>query len=47
MTQLKQPYQELFDYLANELNVIAVQTQKREIEAILLSKHEQQITYEI
>lgn len=38
MTQLKQPYQELFDYLANELNAIATQTQMQEIEAIVLKK---------
>lgn len=39
----EQPYQELFDYLANELNVIATQTQMQEIEAIVINKHEQQI----
>ena len=38
---IEQPYQELFDYLANELNVIATQTQMQEIEAIMLSKHQQ------
>ena len=43
MTAVKQPYQELFDYLANELNVIATQTEMQEIEIIVLSKHEQQI----
>ena len=43
MTEAKQPYQELFDYLANELNAIATQTQMQEIEAIIISKHEQQI----
>jgi hypothetical protein len=34
----EQPYQELFDYLANELNVIALQTQMQEIEAIVMAK---------
>ena len=43
MTAVKQPYQELFDYLANELNVIATQTEMQEIEAIVMKKHEQQI----
>lgn len=43
MTEVKQPYQELFDYLSNELNCIATQTQMQEIEAIIISKHEQQI----
>jgi hypothetical protein len=31
-------YQELFNYLANELNVIATQTQMQEIEVIILKK---------
>ena len=35
--------QDLFDYLANELNTFATQTQMHEIERIVLSKHEQQI----
>ena len=43
MTPVKQPYQELFDYLANELNVIALITQMQEIEAIIMRKKEQQI----
>ena len=43
MTEVKQPYQELFDYLRNELDVIATQTEMQEIEAIIMSKHEQQI----
>lgn len=43
MTEAKQPYQELFDYLSNELNVIATQTQMQEIERIVLNKHEKQI----
>ena len=34
----EQPYQELFDYLANEFNVIALQTQMQEIEAIVIAK---------
>jgi hypothetical protein len=44
MTEVKQPYQELFDYLSNELNCIATQTEMQEIEAIVIRKqHEQQI----
>jgi hypothetical protein len=43
MTAVKQPYQELFDYLANELNVIALLTQMLEIEAIVNENHKQQI----
>jgi flagellar biosynthesis/type III secretory pathway protein FliH len=43
MTAIKQPYQELFDYLANELNVIALLTQMHEIEAIINENHKQQI----
>jgi len=31
-------YQDLFNYLANELNVIATQTQMQEIEEIILKK---------
>ena len=42
MTKVKQPYQELFDYLSNKLS-IATQTEMQEIEAIVMSKHEQQI----
>jgi hypothetical protein len=34
----EQPYQELFNYLANELNVIALETQMQEIEAIVMAK---------
>ena len=34
----EQPYQELFDYLSNELNVIALLTQMQEIEAIVMAK---------
>lgn len=41
MTAKKQ--QELLDYLANELNPFALQTQMQEIEAIVMSKLEQQI----
>jgi flagellar biosynthesis/type III secretory pathway protein FliH len=43
MTALKQPYQELFEYLINELNVIALLTQMHEIEAIINENHKQQI----
>jgi len=43
MTAVKQPNQELFDYLSNELNVIALLTQMHEIAAIVMSKHKQQI----
>jgi len=43
MTAVKQPYQELFDYLANELNVIALLTQMHEIEEIINDKQKQQI----
>jgi hypothetical protein len=43
MTAIKQPYKELYNYLSNELNVIATETQMQEIEAIFMSKHEQQI----
>ncbi len=35
--------QELFNYLSNELNVIATQTEMQEIESIIMSKHKQQI----
>lgn len=35
--------QELFNYLRNELNAIATQTEMQEIESIVMSKHEQQI----
>ena len=37
----EQPYQELFDYLANELNVIALLTQMQEIESIVMAKQKQ------
>jgi flagellar biosynthesis/type III secretory pathway protein FliH len=43
MTAVEQPYQELFDYLANELNVIALLTEMQEIEAIINENHKQQI----
>ena len=43
MTAVEQPYQELFNYLAKELNAIALQTQMQEIEAIVIKNHEQQI----
>jgi hypothetical protein len=43
MTAVKQPNQELFDYLAKQLNVIALQTEMQEIEAIVMMSHEQQI----
>jgi hypothetical protein len=43
MTTVEQPYQELFDYLAKQLNVIALQTEMQEIEAIVMSNHEKQI----
>ena len=43
MIPLEQPYQELFDYLAKQLNVIALQTEMQEIEAIIIRKQEQQI----
>lgn len=32
-------YQELFNYLANELNVIATETQMQEIERIILDEY--------
>lgn len=35
--------QELFNYLSNELNAIPTQTEMQEIEAIIMSKHKQQI----
>ena len=35
--------QELFNYLSNELVVIATQTEMQEIQAIIMSKHKQQI----
>jgi hypothetical protein len=37
MTAVEQPYQELFDYLAKQLNIIALQTEMQEIEAIVMS----------
>ena len=37
----EQPYQELFDYLVNELNVVALLTQMQEIEAIVMAKQKQ------
>jgi flagellar biosynthesis/type III secretory pathway protein FliH len=43
MTAVKQPYQELFNYLAKQLNIIALQTEMQEIEAIFIKKQEQQI----
>jgi hypothetical protein len=43
MTLVQQPYQELYDYLAKQLNVIALQTEMQDIEAIILKKQEQQI----
>jgi hypothetical protein len=43
MTAVKQPYQELFDYLAKQLNIIALQTEMQDIEAIVMNNHEQQI----
>lgn len=43
MKVVEQSYQELFNYLANELNAIALQTQMQEIEAIVMIKYEQQI----
>ena len=43
MTAVKQPNQDLYNYLSNELNVIATQTEMQEIEAIVIRKHEQQI----
>lgn len=33
-------YQDLFDYLSNELNVIATQTQMIKIESIIIKKYE-------
>jgi len=41
MTAVQQPYQELYDYLAKQLNIIALQTEMQEIEAIVTSNHEQ------
>jgi hypothetical protein len=43
MTPVEQPYQELFDYLAKQLNIIALQTEMQEIEAIIIRKQKQQI----
>ena len=43
MTTVQQPNQDLFNYLANELNVIALQTEMQEIEAIVMSNFKQQI----
>ena len=43
MTAVKQPFQELFDYLVNELNVIALLTQMHEIEEIINDTQKQQI----
>jgi len=43
MTAVTQPYQELFNYLSKQLNVIATQTEMQEIEAIINSKRKQQI----
>jgi flagellar biosynthesis/type III secretory pathway protein FliH len=43
MIAVQQPYQELFDYLAKQLNIIALQTEMQEIEAIVMSNHEQQV----
>ena len=43
MTAIKQHYQELFYYLRNELDVIATHTEMQEIEALVISKHEQQV----
>jgi flagellar biosynthesis/type III secretory pathway protein FliH len=43
MTPVDQPYQELFNYLAKQLNVISLLTEMQEIEAIVMSNHEQQI----
>jgi hypothetical protein len=43
MTAVEQPYQELFDYLSKQLNVIVLQTEMQEIEAIVMSNHEQQV----
>lgn len=42
MTEVEKFNQELFDYLCNELNCIATQTEMQEIEAIVMSKHKQQ-----
>jgi len=43
MTPVEQPYQELFDYLSKQLNVIPLQTEMQEIEAIVMMNHKQQI----
>jgi hypothetical protein len=43
MTAVEQPYQELFDYLAKQLNIIALQTEIQEIEAIIIRNHKHQI----
>jgi hypothetical protein len=43
MTAVEQPNQELFNYLAKQLNVIALQNEMQEIEAIINSKRKQQI----
>jgi hypothetical protein len=43
MTAVEQPNQELFNYLAKELNIIPLQTEMQEIDAIINSKRKQQI----
>jgi len=43
MTAIQRPYQELFEYLAKQLNVIPLQTEMQEIEAIVMMNHKQQI----
>jgi hypothetical protein len=43
MTAVEPPYQKLFDYLAKEFDVFALQTEMQEIESIVISNHEQQI----
>lgn len=43
MTAVEQPNQELFNYLAKQLNVIALQTEMQEVWEIINSKRKQQI----
>jgi len=43
MTPVEQYNQELFNYLSKQLNVIPLQTEMQEIEAIVMANHKQQI----
>jgi len=42
MTAVQRPYQELIKYLENELNVMMLETDIHDIEAIVMSNHKQQ-----